>query len=372
MKLIIYRLAMKTLSANATLITMKKNAENRVITISKTEVPPGTHAMIDLPISPLYTRTPINMPIHVVNGAKPGPCLFITSAIHGDELNGVEIIRRLLKLKLINHLSGTLIAIPIVNIFGFIYRSRYLPDRRDLNRSFPGSKTGSMAARIADLLLEEVVSKCTHGIDLHTGAVHRSNWPQVRANLNDPHTCKLANAFGTPVLINGLHLPGSLRGTAVERGIPTLLYEAGEALRLDEFAIHVGVRGVLNVMRELKMLKPKDKPETSTKPVVAEASQWIRANEAGLFLDPMPLGEKVKAGDTLCVIANPITGDETLIQSPVSGIIIGVNHLPLVNEGEALFHVVTFKSYKSLDKVNKELKAFEYEYLQDSDLLLSL
>ncbi|MGA2654443.1 MAG: succinylglutamate desuccinylase/aspartoacylase family protein [Gammaproteobacteria bacterium] len=350
----------------------KKDTENHSITINNIEVKPGTHAMIDLPISPLYTRTPINMSIHVVNGAKPGPRLFITSAIHGDELNGVEIIRRLLKLKLLNHLSGTVIAIPIVNIFGFIYRSRYLPDRRDLNRSFPGSKTGSMAARIADLLLEEVVSKCTHGIDLHTGAVHRSNWPQVRANLNDTHTCKLAHAFGTPVLINGLHLEGSLRGAAVNRGIPTLLYEAGEALRIDEFAIHVGVRGILNVMRELKMLKPKDNPEPVTKPVIAQASQWIRANEAGLFLDPMPLGEKVKKGDTLGIIANPITGEETPITSPVAGIIIGVNHLPLVNEGEALFHIVTFKSFKSLEKVNKELKAFEYDFLQDSDLLLSL
>ncbi|MFA6037009.1 MAG: M14 family metallopeptidase [Legionellales bacterium] len=351
---------------------MSKIAENKTIIINKIKVPPNTHTLIDLPISPLYTRTPINMPIQVVNGAKPGPCLFITSAIHGDELNGVEIIRRLLKLKLLNHLSGTLIAIPIVNMFGFIYRSRYLPDRRDLNRSFPGSKTGSMAARIADLLLEEVISKCTHGIDLHTGAVHRSNWPQVRANLNDPHTAKLAAAFGTPVLINGLHLPGSLRGAAVERGIPTLLYEAGEALRLDEFAIHVGLRGVLNVMRALKMLKTKTPQEPCTKPVVAQASQWVRANEAGLFLDPMPLGEKVKKGDSLCIIANPITGDETPILAPVSGIIIGINHLPLVNEGEALFHIVTFKSYKSLDKVNKDLKAFEYEFLQDSDLLLSL
>lgn len=351
---------------------IKKFTKNRTISINKIDVLPGTHTMIDLPVSPLYTRTPINIPIHVVNGEKPGPCLFITSAIHGDELNGVEIIRRLLKLKLLNHLSGTLIAIPIVNIFGFIYRSRYLPDRRDLNRTFPGSKTGSMAARIADLLLEEVISKCTHGIDLHTGAVHRSNWPQIRANLNDVHTCKLAAAFGTPVLINGLHLAGSLRGAAVERGIPTLLYEAGEALRIDEFAIHVGVRGILNIMRELKMLKPKEKIEAATKPVIAQASQWIRANEAGLFLDPMPLGEIVKKGDSLGIIANPISGEETQIISPISGIIIGINHLPLVNEGEALFHIVTFKSYKSLEKVNKELKSFEYEFLQDSDLLLSL
>lgn len=351
---------------------MKHSVKDDIITINHIEVPPGVHTVVDLPISPLYTRTPINIPIHVVNGVKPGPRLLITSAIHGDELNGVEIIRRLLKLKLLNHLSGTLIAIPIVNIFGFIYRSRYLPDRRDLNRSFPGSKTGSMAARIADLLLEEVVSICTHGIDLHTGAVHRSNWPQIRADLNDAHTLKLARAFGTPVLINGLHMNGSLRKAAVSRGIPTLLYEAGEALRLDEFAIHVGVHGILNVMRELNMLKGKKAVEKTASPVIAQASQWVRASEAGLVLTPMPLGEQVKEGDTLCIIANPITGEETPILSPVAGIIIGVNHLPLANEGEALFHIVTFKSYKSLDKVNKELKAFEYEFLQESDLLLSL
>ncbi|HLF66816.1 MAG TPA: succinylglutamate desuccinylase/aspartoacylase family protein, partial [Gammaproteobacteria bacterium] len=182
----------------------------------------------------------------------------------------------------------------------------------------------------------------------------------------------LATAFGTPVLINGLHLNGSLRKSAVSLGIPTLLYEAGEALRLDEFAIHVGVRGIINVMRALNMLKSKTSSEKTAPPVIAEASQWVRACEAGLILTPIPLGERVKAGDHLCVIANPITGEETPVISPVDGIIIGVNHLPLVNEGEALFHIVTFKCYKSLDKVNKELKAFEYEFLQDSDLLLSL
>jgi uncharacterized protein len=351
---------------------MKQSKQGKVITINNIDVPPGTHTLIDLPISPLYTRTPISIPIHVVNGEKPGPTLLITSAIHGDELNGVEIIRRLLKLKLLNHLSGSVIAIPIVNIFGFIYRSRYLPDRRDLNRSFPGSKTGSMAARIADMLLEQVVSHCTHAIDLHTGAVHRSNWPQIRADLNDAHTLKLANAFGTPVLINGLYLAGSLRKATVSRGIPTLLYEAGEALRLDEFAINVGVKGILNVMRALHMLKTKTPVEKCAPPVVAQASQWVRACQAGLLLSPMPLGERVKKGDILCMIADPISGEETPIISPISGIIIGVNHLPLANEGEALFHIVTFKSYKSLDKVNKELKAFEYEFLQDSDLLLSL
>ncbi len=353
-------------------LLMKKSMSDDVITINKVSVPPGTHTLVDLPISPLYTRTPLSIPIHVVNGAKPGPILLITSAIHGDELNGVEIIRRLLKLKLLDHLSGTLIAIPIVNIFGFIYRSRYLPDRRDLNRSFPGSKTGSMAARIADLILEEVVNVCTHAIDLHTGAVHRSNWPQIRADLNDAHTLKLASAFGTPVLINGLYLNGSLRKSTVSRGIPTLLYEAGEALRLDEFAIHVGVRGIINVMRALGMLKSKVTTEKTAPPVIAQASQWVRACEAGLILSPKPLGESVKAGDALCFIANPISGEETPVHSPVDGIIIGVNHLPLVNEGEAIFHIVTFKSYKSLNKVNKELKAFEYEFLQDSDLLLSL
>ncbi|MGB5541537.1 MAG: succinylglutamate desuccinylase/aspartoacylase family protein, partial [Gammaproteobacteria bacterium] len=186
---------------------------------------------INLPIGRLYTYDNLTMPIEVVNGRRGGPRLFVSAAIHGDELNGVEIIRRLLRHSALQRLRGTLIAVPVVNVHGLLHRSRYLPDRRDLNRSFPGSSRGSLAGRIADLFMREIVANCTHGIDLHTGAVHRENLPHIRANLDDPATLELARAFGVPVLLNSDLRDGSLREAAMEAGIPMLLYEGGEALR---------------------------------------------------------------------------------------------------------------------------------------------
>jgi uncharacterized protein len=310
------------------------------ITIGGVTVFPGQRTLIDIPISPLYTRTPMNIAVHVINGKKPGPRMFITSAVHGDELNGVEIIRRLLKVTDLDRLKGTLIAVPIVNIFGFIYRSRYLPDRRDLNRSFPGSKQGSMAARMAHLILEEIVSHCTHGIDIHTGAIHRRNLPQVRANLKDPVALSMAKAFGAPVVIDGGIIHGSLRCQAVEQGVTTLLYEAGEALRMNEVAIRMGVKGVVNVMRSLKMLPPiKKKSKDVIKPFIAHSAIWIRADHSGLCVSPIRLGSEVEKDQPLAIIADPISGVEFPLLSPCKGIVIGVNKLPLVNEGDAILHI---------------------------------
>nr|WP_305909580.1 succinylglutamate desuccinylase/aspartoacylase family protein [Methylomarinum sp. Ch1-1]MDP4522501.1 succinylglutamate desuccinylase/aspartoacylase family protein [Methylomarinum sp. Ch1-1] len=218
---------------------------------------PGCNLVIDLPLPSLYTHTPMTMPVHVINGRKPGPRLFVSAAIHGDELNGIEIVRRLLKQSALKRLHGTLIAIPMVNVYGVIHHSRYLPDRRDLNRSFPGSAKGSLAARLADLFMHEIVAQCSHGIDLHTGAIHRSNLPQIRANLDHEETLALAEAFNVPVLINSHLRDGSLRESAAEQGIQMLLYEAGEALRFDEICIRAGLQGILAVMRHLGMVASK-------------------------------------------------------------------------------------------------------------------
>ncbi|HSG06703.1 MAG TPA: succinylglutamate desuccinylase/aspartoacylase family protein, partial [Nitrospiria bacterium] len=194
----------------------------------------GERKRVTLEIARLYDFTETGIPIEVIHGRRPGPVLFICGAIHGDEINGVEIIKRLLGHKSLKKIRGTLIAVPIVNVFGFNTKSRYLPDRRDLNRSFPGSKDGSLASQLAHTFMQEVVSKSTHGIDLHTGAVPRSNLPQVRAFLKDPETERLARAFRVPVIINSNFRDGSLREAARERGIPMLLYEGGEALRFNE------------------------------------------------------------------------------------------------------------------------------------------
>ncbi len=244
--------------------------------INNQEIKSGSRVTLELPLPLLYTHTPMTMPIHVVRGKHDGPRLFVCAAIHGDELNGVEIIRRLLAHASLKRISGTLIAIPIVNVYGVINHSRYLPDRRDLNRSFPGSERGTLAGRVAHLFMTEIVTKCTHGIDLHTGALHRDNLPQIRGNLDDPETTKLANIFGVPVLLNSNLRDGSLRESAAALDIPMLLYEAGEALRFDELSVRAGVRGIINVMRELDMLTTKKRSKQNHKPLSNYNSLLVR------------------------------------------------------------------------------------------------
>lgn len=336
---------------------------NDDLTINGITVKPGTRKTIDLPAGRLYTHAPMTIPVHIVSGKKAGPRLFISAAIHGDEINGVEIIRRLLKLSSIKRLHGTIIAVPIVNVHGFINHSRYLPDRRDLNRSFPGSEKGSLAARIAYLFMNEIVSQSTHGIDLHTGAIHRNNLPQVRANLDDEETNKLARAFDVPVIISSNIRDGSLRESAAEYGIPMLLYEAGEALRFDEVSIRAGVRGIMNVMRMLEMLpKSRSKTRKNIEPVVARSSSWIRASDSGILRAMIPLGGRVKKGTLLGVVADPFGEREVQIISPFSGIIIGRTNLPLVNEGDAIYHIARFGDIHEVEAVVDE---FHEEYSPD-------
>ena len=315
----------------------------RPFEINGVHVEPGQRVGIDLPVARLYTHTSLAMPLQVVHGKLQGPCLFVSAAIHGDELNGVEVIRRLLQQAALKRLRGTLIAIPIVNVHGFLDRSRYLPDRRDLNRSFPGSGKGSLAARIAKLFMTEVVARCGYGIDLHTGAIHRENIPQIRANLDDPETERLARAFGVPVLINSTLRDGSLRMAAAERGVTMLLYEAGEALRFDEVSIRAGLKGVLNVMRELGMLPARKRKTTDLKPpVIARSSFWVRAPESGILRTLVPLGTRVEKGGLLAIIADPFGEAENQVRTRHEGIVIGRSQLPLVHQGEALYHLAQF------------------------------
>jgi len=305
---------------------------------------PGTRTTIDIPVGRLYTHTPMNMPVHVIRGKKSGPRLFISAAIHGDEINGVEIIRRLLKLPALKKLKGTIIAVPIVNVHGLINHSRYLPDRRDLNRSFPGSEQGSLAARLANLFMQEIVSQSTHGIDIHTGAIHRNNLPQIRANMDDDETAKLARAFNVPVIISSNLRDGSLRESAAEYGIPMLLYEAGEALRFDEVSIRAGVKGIVNVMRTLEMLPAsRSKSKKQLDPVLARSSSWVRAPDSGILRAMVALGSRVKKDTLLGVVSDPFGEKEVKVISSLNGIVIGRTNLPLVNEGDALFHIARFE-----------------------------
>jgi predicted deacylase len=313
------------------------------LTIGGIEILPGKRVKLELPVARLYTDSQMSIPVEVIRSKKPGPIFFVSAAIHGDELNGIEVVRRLLRLKSLKLLKGTLIAVPIVNVYGMLQQSRYLPDRRDLNRSFPGSKKGSLAGRMAHLFLNEIAHKCDYGIDLHTGAIHRSNLPQIRANLEDEETANLARAFGVPVLINSVLRDGSLRESAAESGTKILLYEAGEALRFDEVSIRAGVKGVLNVMSLLGMVSKRKSKTVKPEPYIAYDSSWVRASSSGIVNDLKKLGDRVVKGDGLAQICGPTGNFVEILRAPKTGIIIGKQNIPLVQEGDAMFHVATFE-----------------------------
>lgn len=307
--------------------------------LNGTKVPAGTRATIDLPLSLLSDHTPITLTAEVVHGPRPGPVLLINGAIHGDEVNGVEVIRRILRQPALRRLAGTLIAVPVVNVYGFLTNTRYLPDRRDLNRSFPGSATGSLASRLAHQFFNEIVKRADFGIDLHTGAVHRDNFPQVRGDLSNPSVREMAMAFGVPVVLNAALLKGSLRKAAIEAATPYLVYEAGEALRFDEMSIRVGLRGILRVMAHLGMIRRRARYEVKTEPLIARRSRWIRAPEGGIFRAGIRLGERVGEGGVLGTIADPFGENEFPVTCTWNGVLIGRTNLPNVNQGDALFHV---------------------------------
>lgn len=306
-------------------------------------VAPGERRTLSLPVPGQSVYAPLSMPVHVVHGRSAGPVLFVSAAIHGDEINGIEIIRQLLKVKALSRLKGTLICVPIVNVHGFLNHTRYMPDRRDLNRAFPGARHGSLASRMARVFATEIIDRSTHGIDLHTGANNRTNLPHVRANLDDEECERLAVTFGTPIVINANLRDGSLRQYALERGIPMLLYEAGEALRFDRFAIRAGLRGILNVMRALKML-PASRAKSPAVPVVeARSSSWIRAPQTGLLRNDIKLGVRIAQGEAMGYIADAMGEGDTRVDAPFTGVVIGRNNLPVVTEGDALFHVARFE-----------------------------
>ncbi len=320
----------------------KHNKKHAAFEIGGVSIPPGQRASVDFEVARLYTHSPLSVTAEVLHGKKPGPVLMINAAIHGDELNGVEIVRNILEKLNPAKISGTVIAIPVVNVFGFIHKSRYLPDRRDLNRCFPGSETGSIAGRMAFQIFEQIVRHCTHIIDLHTAAIYRTNLPQIRANLSNEKTNEMAVAFGTPVIIDAILRDGSLRAEAENIGIPVITYEAGEALRFEPFAIAAGVNGVKRVMQYLGMLRSSLK-KSKVDPVIARSTRWVRAENDGILRSHVSLGQRVKQGQTLASISSPIGSEEIQIIAPQGGIIIGQQTLPLVNEGDAIYHIAFFE-----------------------------
>jgi len=318
----------------------RKTPPAQVVTVGGIRITPGHRQRIELPCARLPTQTEMSLPVEVVNGVRPGPRLWLSAAIHGDELNGLEIIQRVLDRVNTKTLRGELIAVPIVNVFGFINQQRYLPDRRDLNRSFPGSKGGSLASRLAHLFMKEIVGHCTHGIDLHTASHHRTNLPQVRGNLHDDETRRIAEAFGAPIMIHGDSPVGSLRHAVARRKIPIIVYEAGEPHRFNSEAIDTGVKGILRVMAELGMRgKPRgDRPRQA---MLAEKRTWVRAHRSGIFRLGVKLGQWVFEDDPIGTIRDAFGAEKAELIAPVSGLVIGHTHNPMVNQGDAIVHIAS-------------------------------
>jgi uncharacterized protein len=304
----------------------------------------GARETIDLEVSTLANNTRMNLPVHVVNGSKPGPVFFISGVVHGDEIQGVEIVRRILAARELKDITGTLLAVPIVNSFGFLNHSRYMPDRRDLNRSFPGSDQGSLASLLADLFFREVVMRAQFGIDFHTAALHRSNLPQIRIAPDDKELLSLAEAFAPPVILTSKLRDGSLRQSAKAQGVKVLLYEGGEALRFDEAAIDTAVKGTLRVLKAIGMIDsaPIVLPHVVT--TRSTASNWLRAPEGGILHSTRRIGDRVSVGEPVGVISDSLGTSQVAVTSEDDGIIIGRTNLPIVNRGDALFHIARIKT----------------------------
>ncbi len=271
--------------------TPSRRRYTQPLEIGDETVLPGESRTVEIEVAPTFSNDDMSLSVQVVRGVRPGPTLFVCAAIHGDEINGIEIIRRVLKTLEPRRMSGSVLAIPIVNVYGFNNHSRYLPDGRDLNRSFPGSPSGSLTGRLAHTFMQEIVAKCTHGIDLHTGGRHRSNFPQIRAELNDPVVKGMSQAFGAPIVIDSRIRDGSLREYATEIGVPVLLYESCEALRFDEVYIRAGVKGIINVMRHIGMLR-RSRARAPQKPIISKTTQWVRSPGSGVHRVLIPPGAR--------------------------------------------------------------------------------
>ena len=317
--------------------------------ICGTSVPGGKQVQINLNIARLPSRTPISMPVFVNRGKEAGPTLLLLAGMHGDEINGIETLRRMLKQNLCRPKRGTVVCIPVVNIYGFINFSREVPDGKDVNRSFPGSIRGSLAGRIAHHVISDIVPHVDCGIDFHTGGAARTNYPQIRCVMDNPENSALAHAFAPPFIVNAPLRPRSLRQTAAKMGKPIIVFEGGESLRLDEFAIVSAIKGTQRVMAHLGMIEAPP-AEHAVRSVTF--SSWIRAKYAGLFHSFVKSGEAVSARQVLGTITDPYGDFEVKLRAPFDGFVIGLANNPVVHQGDALMHI---GSTDALSGTNKKI-----------------
>lgn len=312
-------------------------SRRRPFAIAGQRVAAGEQADLKLKVSETYLGDDVSIHLRVIRAKRPGPIVFVTAAIHGDELNGVGAIHDLLFTDSLQLTRGTLILVPVVNVFGFEANERYLPDRRDLNRSFPGSPHGSLASRVAHAFFENVVKQCDYGIDLHTAAIQRTNYPNIRARLTDPAIRRIAEAFGAELLISGAGPEGSFRREACLAGCPTICVEAGEPWKIEPAIVQFAVRGVRNVLIELAMLKGRaSRPAYQTR---VNRTTWVRAKVGGILRFHVAPGQIVRAGQEIASNSTLMGEEQNVLTAPIDGIVLGMTTLPAVKPGEPVCHI---------------------------------
>ena len=344
-------------------------AEQNEFEIGGHHVPACSSSDISIPITTLATGYSSMLSVRVFHGAEPGPTVFVSGAVHGDEIVGTAVIQHLAQQIDPSRLSGTVLLVPVTNIFGFLNRSRYLPDRRDLNRSFPGSVSGSLASQLAQVFFSEVVQRASLGIDIHTAAVHRYNLPQIRIDKGNPRLVELAMAFGAPVIIESPLREGSLRSKAKEEGVDMLLLEAGKALRFDNLSIETGVAGVLRVLAHLGMIDADDRLAGVSVPARSNKSTWVRSTRGGVAHPAKTSGDPARKGGLLATVAGLLGEEPEAVISPIDGIIIGHATLPVVHQGDALFHIAEVSHPEQvgaqIDSIKEAIRASEPEGLAE-------
>lgn len=319
--------------------------ENKEIVIGGQTVAPGEDKLLSISIDRLPTGTLIDIPVYVFNAKKAGPTILVQAGLHGDEINGIEIVRRMIAEKRFRVKKGAIIAVPILNIFGFIHFSRDVPDGKDVNRSFPGTKSGSMASRIAYHYVTEIMHQIDYGIDLHTGGGQRHNFPQIRYTQEDTMSHKLAEVFNAPVTFPSKLIRGSFRNAAFKMNKPTVVFEAGESMRFDDYCIMEGMQGILNVLKYFGMItKIEPKYVERNKTTHLESRRWLRASTAGMFIPKITNGSEIKKGQEMGMITDTYAKRIKRVKAPFDGYLFCVNHQAVVNQGEALFHVGTKSS----------------------------
>jgi predicted deacylase len=333
----------------------KKRERKRTVDLwNEVKIGLGETCDIDLRVSASYSGQTVNIPVHVRRGPKEGPVVFVTAAVHGDEINGAGAIRQLIVDPELELKSGSLILAPVINVLGFERHSRYLPDRRDLNRSFPGSAKGSLAARLARLVLDEIVDRADYGIDLHTAAIRRTNFPNLRADLENPEVKRLAEAFGCEVTVNEKGPGGCLRRAACDAGCPTFILEAGEVWKVESLVIEYALRGILNVLKHLGMVAG-EKQEPPYRAIIHDTT-WVRADSAGFLQFHVAPGDLVAKGAPIATTTSLVGKGGDVIFSPDSGIVLGMTTLPVTAPGEPVCNIGLLSRGKSrIEKIVQSL-----------------